>query len=108
MEPLSPDLAHPVTVLRFANAVIVDIFSSLVHLEYTMNMRGVDVGNQMRASYTTFTRSKKRRHRMFIFLMNLSTTDAWVMHIELYKELGQKPLSHGVCYGPCFFSYGKT
>lgn len=39
--------------------MIVDIPSSLVHLEYIINMHGEDVEDQMRASYTTYTERKK-------------------------------------------------
>ena len=68
--------------------------TSPIHLEYTMKMRGVDVNDQLRASYTTFTRSKKWWHRIFMFLLDVAITNLWILHKYLCVALEKKAMTH--------------
>ena len=73
---LSPDLEYPIIVPRFSNGKTTNVPTSPIHLEYIQKMRGVDVNDQLRASYTTLTRSKKWWHHIFIFLLDVAITNS--------------------------------
>jgi hypothetical protein len=46
-----------------------DIMTSPMHLEYTTNMCGVDVADQLRASYSIQNRMHKWWHKVFFFFL---------------------------------------
>ena len=54
------------TVLRRTGAVRNLIPTSPIHLKYTTYMHGVDVADQLRASYSCQIRSHKWWHRIFL------------------------------------------
>jgi hypothetical protein len=55
------------TVPHQNGAIREDVMTSPMHLEYTTHMRGIDVADQLRASYSCQTRSHKWWHRVFYF-----------------------------------------
>jgi hypothetical protein len=72
------------------------IKTSLEHLEYTNNMRGVDVANHVRSNYSCQVSTHKWWHRVFFFLLDLTTTNMYVMYLDLWKKhgSGDRPLIH--------------
>ena len=60
----------PVPIVpRWNGAKHEDIMTSPMHLEYTTNMHGVDVADQLHASYNTQNRTHKWWHRVFFFFL---------------------------------------
>lgn len=57
------------------------IQTSPIHLEYTTHMRGVDVADQLRASYSCQTRSHKWWHRVFYFLLDTTVVNMYVIYL---------------------------
>ena len=70
--------------------------TSPVHLEYTNNMRRVDVANHVRSNYSCQVRIHKWWHRVFFFLVDLTSTNMYVMYLDLWKNhpIGEHPLTH--------------
>lgn len=66
-KPLSPDPTVPLTMARYAKGRTVHVLTSPIHLEYTHQMRGVGVNDQLRGVYSTLTKSHKWWHRLFMF-----------------------------------------
>jgi hypothetical protein len=63
-------------------AVRENIPTSPTLLEYTTFMRGVDVADQLRASYTFQTRSHKWWHRIFFPLLNIMEVNIYIMYLD--------------------------
>jgi hypothetical protein len=59
------------------------ISTSLAHLEYTTKVRGVDVADHLRSSYTSLTRSHKWWHRVFNYVLDLSMTNMYLMYLDI-------------------------
>ena len=74
------------TVPRRQGAVRHNVPTSPVLLEYTRYMRGVDVADQLRASYSSQTRSHKWWHRVFWFLMDTSIVNAYILYLDLCRR----------------------
>jgi hypothetical protein len=72
------------------------IKTSPVYLEYTNNMRRVDVADHVRSNYSCQVRTHKWWHRVFFFLLDLTTTNMYVMYMDLWKVhgYGGHPLTH--------------
>jgi hypothetical protein len=72
------------------------IKTSLVHLEHTNNMCRVDVADHLRSNYSCQVRTYKWWHRVFFFLLDLTTTNMYVMYMDLWKihGTGDHPLTH--------------
>jgi hypothetical protein len=68
------------TVPRRNGAERENIMTSPVHLEYTTHMRGVDVADQLRASYSTQNRTHKWLYRIF-FLPPRYDSGKYVHHL---------------------------
>lgn len=66
MVPLQFPCQFPIACVPCRNGAISESIHMLpIHLEYTTHMRGVDVADQLRASYTCQTRSHKWWHQGF-------------------------------------------
>jgi hypothetical protein len=72
------------------------IKTSPVHLEYTNDMRGVDVADHIRSNYSCQVRIHKWWHRVFFFLLDLTSTNMYVMYLDLWKKhsTGGRSLTH--------------
>ena len=84
------------TVPRQTRAVRNLIPTSPIHLEYTTYMRGVDVADQLRASYSCQTRSHKWWHRIFWFLLDTTVVNMYIYYLALRRERGRRvaPMTH--------------
>jgi hypothetical protein len=74
------------------------IRTSLVHLEYTTHMRGVDVADHLRGNYSCQTRSHRWWNRLFYFLLDQSWTNMWIMHKEMMVDLKRPKKEHMMHY----------
>jgi hypothetical protein len=85
-----------ITVPRRNGPIREDIHTSPIHHEYTTHMRGVDVADQLRASYTSQTRSHKWWHRIWHFLLDLSEVNMFILYTTILNEMAGegKPISH--------------
>jgi hypothetical protein len=86
-----------VEVPRRNGAVKENIPTSHVLLEYTTFMRGVDVANQLHASYSSQTRSHKWWHRVFWALLDVTEVNMYIMYLDRYKQgpnLVTHPMTH--------------
>jgi hypothetical protein len=63
------------------------ISTSPAHLEYTTKMRGVDVADHLRSSYTSLTRSHKWWHRVFNYVLDLSVTNMYLMYLDILRQI---------------------
>jgi hypothetical protein len=59
-------------------------------------MRGVDVADQLRASYSCQNRSHKWLHRVFLFLIDMTIMNMFIMYTDECKngEHPSKPMTH--------------
>jgi hypothetical protein len=85
-----------ITVPRRNGPIHEDIHTSPVHHEYTTRMLGVDVVNQLRASYTSQIRSHKWWHQIWHFLLDLAEVNMFILYMAILSEMeGEwKPISH--------------
>jgi hypothetical protein len=81
------------TVLQRHGTIREDIPTSPVLLEYTTFMRGVDVADQLRASYSSQTRSHKWWHRVFFAMLDVIEVNIYIMYLSRCKE-GPNPMRH--------------
>jgi hypothetical protein len=82
------------SVTRRVHGIEKSFDTSPIHKAYSQWMRGVDVADQMRGTYTSLTRSKKWWHRLFYFLLDTTAVNSFVMYKEMCVELGTRPKSH--------------
>jgi hypothetical protein len=71
--------------------------TSSMHVEYTTHMRGVDIADQLRASYNTQNRSHKWWHRIFFFLLDITVVNMFIMYVAACKTSfahPRKPMTH--------------
>jgi hypothetical protein len=80
-------------VPRKNGAVRERIPTSLVLLEYTTFMRGVDVVDQLRASYSSLTQSHKWWHRVFFSLLDITEVNMYIMYLDRCKQ-SRHPVTH--------------
>lgn len=68
------------------------IATSPAHLEYTTHMRGVDVIDHLRSSYSCQTRTHKWWHRVLWFLVDTTV----VIYLDIWKKKpkGNQPMTH--------------
>jgi hypothetical protein len=81
------------TVPRRHGVVREKIPTSPILLEYTTFMRGVDVADQLRASYSSQTRSHKWWHRVFLAMLYVTEVNMYIMYLSRCKE-GRNPVTH--------------
>ena len=58
-------------------------------LEYTMQMRGVDVADQLLGNHTWLSRSHKWLHRVFLFLWEMTTINIYIIYLEILSKLNK-------------------
>jgi hypothetical protein len=67
------------------------IQTSHVHFEYMKHMRGVDVVDQLQASYSNQNQSHKWWHGVFLFLIDMTVINMFIMYLDECKN-GEHPL----------------
>lgn len=85
------------TVPRQNGTVREAIPTSSMHVEYTTHIDGVDVADQLRASYSTHNRSHKWWHRIFFFLLDMIVVNMLLMYVGACKTSfahSRKPMTH--------------
>jgi hypothetical protein len=85
------------TVPRRNGAVREVVPTSPVLLEYTTFMRGVDVADQLRASYSSQSRSHKWWHRVFWAMLDVTEANMYVMYKHTCRERPNQvthPMTH--------------
>ena len=81
--PIQFPYQYPVVSVPCRNGSICEeIQTSPMHLEYTTHMHGVDVADQLRASYSCQTRSHKWWHRVFFFLIDTSIVNMYAIYLD--------------------------
>ena len=79
-------------VLRRNGAIREEVRTSPIHLKYTTFVKGVDIADQLRASYTCQTRSHKWWHRVFWFLLDTTVVNMYIYYLVVLKQQRvQKP-----------------
>jgi hypothetical protein len=68
-----------------------EIPTSPMLLEYTKFMRGVDVADQLRASYSSLPRSHKWWHRVFFAMLDVTEVNMYVMYLDRCRQ-GPNPV----------------
>jgi hypothetical protein len=84
-------------VPRRNGAVREVILTSPMHVEYTIHMYGVDVANQLRASYSTQNRSHKWWHCIFFILLDMTVVNIFIIYVTARKTFfvhRRKPMTH--------------
>ena len=84
-------------VPRRNGAVRDKIPTSLILLEYTTFMRGVDVVDQLRALYSLQTQSHKWWHRVFWALVDIIEASMYIMYLDWCKQ-GPNPMAHPITH----------
>jgi hypothetical protein len=97
--PVQPPCTHPdllMKVPRRNGAVREAIHTSPMHYEYTTYMHGVDVADQLRASYSCQTRSHKWWHRVFFFLIDTTVVNMYIIYLSLLRrqQVPSRPMTH--------------
>jgi hypothetical protein len=97
--PVQPPCTHPnllANVPHRNGAVRKAVHTSPIHLEYTTYMRGVDVANQLRASYSYQTRSHKWWHWIFFFLIDTAVVNMYIIYLSLLRRqrVPSRPMTH--------------
>ena len=82
------------TVPRKNGVVWKDIMTSPIHLKYTIHIRGVDMANQLRASYSKQNRTHMWWHLIFFFLLDMMVVNMFIIYLAECKRRLQKPVSH--------------
>jgi hypothetical protein len=86
--PVQPPCIHLdllAKVPRRNGAVRDAIHTSPIHFVYTTYMRGVDVADQLRASYSCQTRSHKWWHRVVFFLIDTIVVNIYIIYLSLLR-----------------------
>jgi hypothetical protein len=78
-------------VPRRNGAVRENIPTSSMLLEYMTYMRGVDIVDQFRASYSLQSRSHKWWHRNFFALLDITEVNTYIMYLDRCKQ-GPNPV----------------
>ena len=63
--------------------------TSLVLLEYTTFMRGVDVAKELQVSYSSQVHSHKWRHCIFYFLFDSTTVNMYIIYLGCFNNVNQ-------------------
>ena len=68
--------------------------ASPILLQYQEYMRGVDVGDQIRANYSSQLRSHKWWHKLFFFILDQSVVNSYVVYSSAMETVGLKVPTH--------------
>jgi hypothetical protein len=95
--PIQPPYDRTIVTVPRRNGVVREnIQTSPVLYEYTTDMRGVDVANQLRASYSSQARSHKWWHHIFFFLLDMTIVNIYIIyaaHVKNSRE-ARMPMMH--------------
>lgn len=72
----------------------IDVLSTPIQLMYLKYMRGVDVHDQLRMSYSCAVATKKWWHRLFFFGLDACLTNSYILHKEMSAREGVPHKSH--------------
>lgn len=89
-----PMVQGGVSVLRSNGPQRLPIPTSPIQIAYSQHMRGVDVSDQLRGSYTVQIPTKKWWHRIYFFAMDTALTNAYVIYREGLWARGVRPKTH--------------
>jgi hypothetical protein len=95
--PIQPPCERPITTVPRRNgAVRESIQTSPVLHEYTTDMRGVDVADQLRTSYSCQVKSHKWWHRILFFLLDMTIVNMYVIYLAHVKNSRERrtPMTH--------------
>ena len=69
---------------------------SPMHKEYTTYMCGMDVVDQLRASYSCQVRSHKWWHHIFYFLLDMTIVNMYIMYLSILRteRVRKVPITH--------------
>jgi hypothetical protein len=87
----------PVDVVpRRSGSVREMVFSNPMHVEYTTHMHGVDIADQLRASYSLQTQSHKWWHHIWNFLLDVTVVNMYIMYLSILarKRVKKRPMTH--------------
>jgi hypothetical protein len=73
-----------------------EIQSSPMHKEYTTYMRGIDVADQLRASYSCQVRTHKWWHHIFYLLVDMTFVNMYIMYLSILarERIKKVPITH--------------
>ena len=81
-------------VSRRNGTVREDVMTSSIHLEYTTHMHGVNVVDQLYASYSTQNCTHKWWHTVFFFSLDMTIINMFIIYLAEYKRWSKLPISH--------------
>lgn len=84
-------------VNRWSGSKQVSVKASPIVKSYNKNMRGVDIVDQMRGSYTCMLATKKWWHRILWFCFDTSLVNTYVTYKEHCQKYGTIVLDHLSC-----------
>ena len=70
------------------------VCTSPMHLEYTRNMKGVDVTDQLWGVYSCLTWSHKWWHNLFFYMQDTTISNMWIIYSDLSFWFLHDPLTH--------------
>ena len=86
-----------ITVLHYNGAVKENIQTSLLLYKYTMDMQGMHMADQLRASYCCQVQScHKWWHHIFFFLLDMMIVNMYIIYLAHVKNSwqGRIPMTH--------------
>jgi len=89
-----PMVQGGISVLRNQGAERLSISTSPIQVAYSQHMRGVDVSDQLRGSYSVQLATKKWWHRVYFFAMDTALTNAYVIYREGSAVRGNRLKTH--------------
>ena len=98
--PIQVPCIHPrhiaTTIHRRNGAIREPIQTSPMLLEYTTNMREVDVADQLKAGYSCQSHSHKSWHRLLYFMWDQLQVNMYIIYLWLCKrpKFAKNPMSH--------------
>jgi hypothetical protein len=98
-ELVQPPCTHPdllAKVPRRNGAVRDAIHTSPIHFEYTTYVRGIDVADQLRVSYSCQTRFHKWWHWVFFFVIDTTVVNMYIIYLSLLRRqrVLSRPMTH--------------
>lgn len=89
-----PYVTGGITCRRNSGDKHYDVPTSPIQIMYSRYMRGVDVSDQLRVSYSTQKRTMKWWHRVFFFLFDTTLTNAYLLYRDYYQRKEEKAMEH--------------
>jgi hypothetical protein len=91
--PLAPAGERPFVWRKFGGKKK-KVRTSPMLLQYTRNMRGVDIADQLRGVYSCLTESHKWWHRVFFYMLDSMVSNMWIIHSDLRFRFLEDPMTH--------------